>query len=125
MAMANEFLYDVFLNLFINAVRYNRNPMARIRVVVSKAISSGRRMIKVSIEDNGIGIPDDHKMKVFDRFHRIMEKGEVMGSGLGLAIVREIIQGLDGDIWVEDRIPGDHSGGSRFIFMIPEAVEEV
>ena len=43
--------------------------------------------------------------------------------GFGLTLVKKIIESYKGEIWIEDRVKGDYSHGSNFIFLIPEAIE--
>jgi two-component system sensor histidine kinase GlrK len=82
------------------------------------------RGILVSVSDSGPGIPDEHKRKIFEKFHQIRhgKKAEGQGVGLGLAICRTIIEAHSGQIWVED----NPNGGSVFSFILqPAAREEV
>ncbi|MBI1964873.1 MAG: HAMP domain-containing histidine kinase, partial [Betaproteobacteria bacterium] len=53
--------------------------------------ASGAREVMLSVEDNGPGIPEAERGRVFERFHRVLGTG-AEGCGLGLAIVREIAQ---------------------------------
>jgi len=69
------------------------------------------------VEDNGPGIPDILKARIFNRFERGDTKAH--GKGLGLYIVRSLIEDYHGRVWVEDRVPGDHAKGARFVIMIP------
>jgi signal transduction histidine kinase len=75
-------------------------------------------IVAVTVSDTGPGIPDDHKQRIFDRFHRIdsTTKGS-QGTGLGLAIAQGIVHGHGGSLSVEDR-PG---GGSRFVVVLRAA----
>ncbi len=61
---------------------------------------------------------DTRKEKIFNRGNR--EINSVHGMGLGLALVKKIIETYNGEIWVEDRVNGDHLKGSNFILLIPE-----
>jgi two-component system sensor histidine kinase TctE len=79
-------LREMLNNLLDNAVRYTQSGG---QVTVRIARSSGGPM--VSIEDNGPGIPDSERARVFERFYRVLGSG-AEGCGLGLAIVREIAQ---------------------------------
>jgi len=69
------------------------------------------------MEDDGPGIPDDIKPKVFLRKYRGQTKGQ--GSGLGLYLTKRLVEDNGGRIWLEDRVPGDHSRGVRFIVHLP------
>lgn len=71
----------------------------------------------LSVADEGIGVPDDHKTRIFDKFHQVAGRQRIHGQGvgLGLAISRRIVGAHGGAIWVEDR-PG---GGSIFFVLLP------
>ncbi|MCG8456160.1 MAG: ATP-binding protein, partial [Holophagales bacterium] len=71
--------------------------------------------------DRGIGIPEEHQQKIFDRFYQIdaSSRRQYGGMGLGLAIVREILDACHSPIRVESR-PGQ---GSTFSFVLPLATE--
>jgi signal transduction histidine kinase len=71
----------------------------------------------VTIEDNGHGIPDDVKPKLFRRFQRGTTKAQ--GKGLGLYIVRSLLEKLGGSVQIEDRVPGDSKKGAKFILTLP------
>jgi len=115
---ANEFLKDVFENLLINAIRHNKNPMIEITIRISREQDLGINYHKMELFDNGIGVDDSMKNKIFQRGYN-KDKG-VYGMGLGLALVRGIIETYNGKIWVEDRVMGDRSKGSNFVLLIPE-----
>ncbi|MBC7781241.1 MAG: sensor histidine kinase, partial [Proteobacteria bacterium] len=72
-------------NLVDNAVRYGHRD-GRVIVRVERVERSG---VRLTVDDDGPGIPDDEHERVFDRFYR-RNPGETTGSGLGLAIVRAI-----------------------------------
>ena len=59
------------------------------------------------------------KTRLFIRFQRGQAK--VTGKGLGLYLVRTLVHDFQGKIWVEDRVPGDHTKGARFVVMLPTA----
>ena len=68
-----------------------------------------------SVADNGKGIEDSEKCKVFDAFYQIADDKSSYGSGIGLHIVKELLSLHHGDIHVEDNLPT----GAKFIFYIP------
>jgi PAS domain S-box-containing protein len=101
---ANPMIGDVFENLLSNALKYGpANGTIRVHVV-----DDGARW-KVCVADEGEGIADPDKTRIFTRFERLRKEG-VKGSGLGLAIAKRIVDLHGGSIWVEDR-PG---GGALF-----------
>ncbi len=70
----------------------------------------------IAVEDNGLGVPEDAREKLFSRFYRAHGTiTGVEGTGLGLSIVRETIEGLGGEAWAEF----DGSEGSRFLLSLP------
>lgn len=116
---ANEFLIDVFDNLLINAVNYNENPKKEVLIKISRISKENIKYIKFEFIDNGIGISDKRKEVIFQEgFSK--EKGS-KGMGFGLTLVKKIIESYKGEIWIEDRVKGDYSHGSNFVFLIPEA----
>ena len=116
---ANELLHDVYANLVINAIKHTGDH-ADIFINLERAEENGQSYCRVSVEDNGPGIPDDNKDTIFNRALRSTSKAK--GMGLGLYFVKSLMDGYNGRVWVEDRVPGDHTKGARFVVMLP-AVE--
>ncbi len=114
---ANELLRDVFTNLIGNAIKHSNGSDINILVKVEDAQMDGKKAHKVSIEDNGPGIPDDMKDNIFNRLQRGETKAR--GMGLGLYLVRSLVESYNGRVWVEDRIQGNYTKGSKFIVMLP------
>jgi PAS domain S-box-containing protein len=110
---ANELLHDVFANLASNAVRHTGDK-AEIIIDLDRVNDDGP-YYRVVVEDDGPGIPDDSKEKVFNR----MYKGTRRGMGLGLYLVKTLVESYGGRVWVEDRIMGDYTKGARFVVMLP------
>jgi two-component system sensor histidine kinase ChvG len=77
--------------------------------------------IRVRIDDEGPGVPEDLREAIFNRFHSVRPKAESFGrhSGLGLAIARAIVEGHDGEIDVADR--DDAPSGARFTIILKAA----
>jgi signal transduction histidine kinase len=110
-ALINPAIEEVFSNLLSNAIKYSPDN-SRIWVRIEDAGKEWR----VSVADQGIGVPDEYKEAIFQRFKRL-EKNGVKGSGLGLAIVKRIVDLHGGRVWVEDNKPK----GSIFYVTIPKA----
>jgi signal transduction histidine kinase len=102
---------QVVSNLFDNALKY-LDPERPGTIRISGERLNGRCIY--SVEDNGVGIPDEHMEKVFQLFHRI-DRMKTKGEGLGLTAVKRILDRNDGRIWVESKF----GKGSRFTFSLP------
>jgi signal transduction histidine kinase len=116
MVMANELLTDVFSNLVGNAIKHSMGVLV-VDMGMSRASESGRGYCRVYVEDNGPGIPDNVKDRLFTRFQRGDTK--VSGKGLGLYLVKMLVEDYGGSVWVEDRVPGDYTKGAKFVVMLP------
>jgi signal transduction histidine kinase len=86
-------IHEIFANLIDNAIRYNN---AGGRVVIRIFDEQGKHVVEV--EDDGPGIPDAEKDKVFTRFYRMNRDQSRVGSGLGLAIVESLAATLNAEI---------------------------
>ena len=108
---------QVFSNLLENATRYSpAGTLIRLRAEVLDA------EVVVSVEDFGTGPDPADFERIFAKFHRGRDEGEVAGTGLGLSICRAIVTLHAGRIWAE-HLPG---GGTAFRFTLPrEPVPEV
>lgn len=105
-------LYQVFLNLVDNAVKYTPEGG-----MISLTIHRDKNVAEVRVRDTGIGISSEHQKKIFDRFYRVdkARSREMGGVGLGLSIVQWTVQAHDGEIRVESE-PGQ---GSTFVVRLP------
>ncbi len=97
-------------NLVGNAIKYTPQG-GRIEI---RAYTEGN-LLKIEVEDTGIGIAPAEKERIFDRFYRATSSRDIRGTGLGLAIVKGIISELKGKIEVESE-PGE---GSTFTVTLP------
>ncbi len=105
-------LRALFSNLITNAIKYNK-PDGKVNVTVT---SEGKEIVVV-VEDTGVGIPEDSKQRVFERFYRV-DKGrskKVGGTGLGLSIVKHIVGFYNGSIELESKV----MEGSKFTVRLP------
>jgi PAS domain S-box-containing protein len=116
--MANELLKDAFLNIIGNAIRHSPGVPV-IDILIGETTEGEEKRCVVSIEDNGPGIPDDLKERLFKRFQS--GNTSTSGKGLGLYLVKKLVEGFHGTVWVEDRVPGDYRKGSRFVIVLPAA----
>jgi signal transduction histidine kinase len=110
-----ELLRHVIDNLIGNAIKYTaRGATAALRV--SSRTIDGE--VRVEVADNGIGIPEADRPRVFDAFHRSANSGGYQGTGLGLAICRRIVERHGGRIGVTEA----PAGGSLFWFTLPSRI---
>jgi signal transduction histidine kinase len=61
-------------------------------------------MVKVTVEDNGIGIPEEDQKHLFERFYRASNAGNVQGTGLGLHIMKHYVEMLNGSVKIESEL---------------------
>lgn len=117
-----ERLVQVLANLVDNAIKYT--PEGGQITVAARRIPAARDKtgsqldgIELSVADSGIGIPEQDRPRVFERFYRVdkARSRELGGTGLGLAIVKHIVEGHGGQVWVEANRPT----GSRFVVRLP------
>lgn len=113
---ANSLLKDVFINLVGNAIKHSEGPL-NINICISNECIDGQAYWKVIVEDDGPGIPDSQKKTLFDRLS--LSTSRARGKGFGLCLIKMLIDDYRGQFRVEDRIPGDHTQGARFIVMLP------
>lgn len=115
----DELLRTITVNLFSNACQAIRESGRKDgRIEVSLWPTSGRKKVKLSISDNGIGIPSVNILKIFDPFFTTKAIGE--GVGLGLTLVYTAVKNLGGEIKVESQ-PGEWT---RFDITIPASCIE-
>jgi len=101
-------------NLIDNAVRYSPTEG---RVVVT--IKQKEEEVQFSVEDNGIGIPEEQQDRIFSKFFRASNAThkQTEGSGLGLFITKNIVESHEGEIWFES----EADEGTTFYFTLPTA----
>jgi two-component system sensor histidine kinase ChvG len=108
----------VFRNLIDNAVSFSPEH-GKVTVSASKH----EMVARVTVEDDGPGIPPDNLESIFERFYT-ERPVETFGrnSGLGLSIARQIIEGAGGRVYAENRAPGNSQGqGARLVVELPMA----
>lgn len=113
---ANALLKDVFSNLVGNAIKHSKGPLT-ITIAASEVEENGLKYYRVDVEDDGPGISDELKKKLFIEIRLDRIKAE--RRGLGLQLVNLLVHIFRGKIWVEDRVPGDRRKGTRFVVLLP------
>lgn len=104
---------QVFSNLLGNALKYLDPNRAGI---VNISSYRDEDQVVYCFEDNGIGIPEEHKERVFQMFHRVHLE-VASGEGLGLTIIRKILNKHHGKIWLES----EYGVGSKFFVALSDA----
>lgn len=116
-----ERILQVLSILLDNALSYTPDG-GQIRLLLTSDFQNKVKNFVIRVEDTGIGIPDEEKEAVFDRFYRCDKSHKDKAHfGLGLCIAYEIIHLHRGKLWVEDT-PG---GGASFVVMLPEPVSRL
>ena len=105
----------------INAIIDNAVSFSPPGGLVEIAVARVGDEVRIRIDDEGPGVPQEARQAIFNRFHSVRPEGENFGrhSGLGLAIAQAIVNGHDGEIDVQDR--DDAPSGARFIIRLPAA----
>jgi signal transduction histidine kinase len=106
----------VFMNVIVNSIKHSTGPLT-IWINLDRDHIDTLEYYRTVIEDNGPGIPDDMKEKVFNRLQRGTTNS--IGSGLGLHLVKTLVESMGGMVKVEDRIPEESTCGSRFVILLP------
>lgn len=110
-----EKIDEVLTNLIENALKFS--PAGGVVTVEGAIVGTEAH---ITVQDQGIGIPQGEIERVFERFYRVTSPGSnTPGTGLGLHICRLLIKAHGGRVWVESH-PGQ---GSRFTFTLPIAAE--
>lgn len=103
-------LRQILNNLIGNAAKYT---LEEGKITVSAEVKAGETVI--SVNDEGVGISDDDKEKLFQEFQRVGDRSAVPGTGLGLWLTSALIEAHGGRIWVESTL----GVGSTFFFALP------
>ncbi len=113
-----ERVEQVIYNLIDNAVKYSPDADR-----ITARVARRGHCIAVSIQDLGIGIPEEERELIFERFYRVRNPltRRVTGTGLGLATCKGIVEAHGGSIWVEDGHPaeGNTPCGTTITFTLP------
>ncbi len=113
---ANELLPDVFSNLVGNSIKHSQGPLT-VNILLTSVLENGKKYYRVAVEDNGPGIPDEQKKNLFANITKSEQRA--IRRGLGLRLVKTLVNGYQGRLWVEDRVPGEHGKGARFVVELP------
>ncbi|KAF5028994.1 Adaptive-response sensory-kinase SasA [anaerobic digester metagenome] len=106
--LADDLIEEIFSNLIGNAIKFGGPD-----VDVTISVREEGDMVSVTVADNGPGIPDDLKPRVFER--KVRGTTKKSGKGLGLNIVRMLAERYGGSVRAKDRIPGRPEEGAAII----------
>lgn len=109
----SDLLIQLLINLIQNGIKYN-NEYGLVHIE-AKNLKEG---IEIIVKDNGFGIPEEDKDRLFNRFYRVdkSRSSNIEGTGLGLSIVENIVHHLKGTIHFESEL----NKGSKFIVRLPK-----
>ena len=111
----------VIMNLLSNAFKFT--PDGGVFTIDLKEVDgnvSGERDFRLSVTDSGVGILDQEKKRVFERFYSGKWGGDYVGTGIGLNLTKLLVELHEGLIWAENNPKGK---GTRFIVQMPQALE--
>lgn len=105
----------LFIILLDNAIKYSPEG-----TTITLEVTSSKSNLLIKVADQGLGIKEQDKKRIFDRFYRVdkARSRSMGGLGLGLALAKAIVEHHHGDIWVEDNKPK----GSIFIVQLPHKI---
>jgi PAS domain S-box-containing protein len=113
---AGNLLLDACENILLNGCLHNENNPIELWIKLSVGKWNGQEIVQILFEDNGIGIEETRRKEIFKpNPNRDREKG---GMGIGLSLVKKIIEKYGGKIFVENRIEGDYTKGTKFIVFL-------
>ena len=108
-------MLQVFQNLVTNAIKYNKSERPYIHITAEAKGSFAH----ILVADNGVGIPEEAREKVFEMFSRVQNASGEDGTGIGLSTVKSIIEKMKGKIWIE----GNEPQGSVFNILLPRMMQ--
>jgi signal transduction histidine kinase len=106
-----KLLHNILVNLISNAIKYSpQEALIEINCAQENAY------LKISVTDQGIGIPEEDQQHLFERFFRAQNAVSIQGTGLGLHIVSRYLQLMNGTIEMTSKV----NEGTTFTLYIPQ-----
>ncbi len=119
--LADDFLTEVFVNLYSNFVKFTSGSEVYLETCVEQVVSDGLAYLKITISDHGRGVPDELKKKIFTRY-----LGGEKGIGLGMSIIYAlVVERYHGRLLLRDRVEGDHTQGATVEVLLREKIRSL
>ncbi|HID19566.1 MAG TPA: HAMP domain-containing protein [Methanophagales archaeon] len=112
-------IHQLLQNLIGNGLKYHRKDVPPVITVRGRVVDGN--MVRIEVQDNGIGIEERYCANIFGMFKRLHSREDYEGSGIGLAVCKKIVERHGGEIGVESN-PGV---GSVFWFTLPITIDEL
>ena len=109
-------LMHIWMNLLDNAIKFSP-----AKGTITMFLKQEKNSVKFIVEDEGPGIEEDVKSRIFDKFYQVDGSHKAEGNGLGLALVKRIVDSAGGTIKAENR----EYGGCRFVIELPKQKDEI
>lgn len=115
-------LRQILTNLMGNAVKFTDRGHVLVRLV-GVPVAPDRQQLHVTVEDTGIGIAPEHLGHIFGEFNQVEDKANrrFEGTGLGLAITRQLVERMEGEVWVDSVLGKGSVFGFRLVLPVAEA----
>lgn len=106
-------LTKLFQNLIVNGIKYTHQDTQPIITIRVKELE---KSFEFSVQDNGIGIAEEHFEEIFKVFQRLHRRDQYSGTGIGLSHCKKVVELHGGEIWLTSKI----GEGTTFYFTIPK-----
>lgn len=112
----------VMYNLIGNAIKFTQDGLISVEMISTKGLTENTRFLNFVVSDQGIGIADEDKARIFESFEKAKfnEEDSTRGSGLGLSIVKHSLAQMDSEIQMTSRL----GQGSKFKFILELEIAE-
>ena len=106
---------QVFANLISNALKFHE-PTKPPKISITANLVENK--VEFTVEDQGLGIPEEDRERIFNIFQRSSRTSHIKGTGIGMALCQKIVTRHGGEIWIAD----NNKPGTTIHFTIPELV---